>query len=152
MVTRALAVLIIVLAGCGRRLTGLISPGDLGPRLTTPEGRELSLIVEGDARGLGALSGWLVEVRGARAFGAVRVADWSIVSGPADLPAYVGRLERRGLMWGLTDRSTGAFVVFEGWPELPVGALVAVEGWIDGPHRVHVVAVTVLRPPDGAGG
>lgn len=134
--------------GCAWKGEGLVAHHGLGTTVTTPTGGRLKLVLGESDRALAHLDGHLVMLEGRRAFGSLRVTDWSVPEGTHGMAAWVGRLERRGVQLGLQDRNSGAYYLLDSasWPVLSgaVGQEVLVEGYVDGPHEVKVMFYRVL--------
>jgi len=138
---------VVTLAGlggsCAFHATGLALPSPAGPTLNTFDGTTYRLLVGPESAALGHLDGHTVTIDGQRAFGAVRVADWSVDEGLHGMPVWVGPVKIMGAQVGLDDRNSGAFYWVDDQAartlQAHAGEVVLVEGYVDGPHRVRVL-------------
>lgn len=126
------------------------APDGAPTTLLLPDGGRARLApLTEEARPLGALDGFLVEVDGRRALGRLRVTSLRVVEGPSGFPVWLGPVQVLGLQVGVMDRYSGQLY----WLDDPTaralrgraGAEVAIEGYVDGPHRVVATRVLVLE-------
>jgi len=137
--------------GCAIKVAGLARPTPGGPTVETREGTTYRLVTTPDSAPLAQLDGHEVVVDGQRAFGAVRVTDWQVVSGLHGMPVWVGPVKVMGAQIGVADRNSGAFYwVDDGAARTlreHIGETVLLEGYVDGPHRVRVMYWRPLSKP-----
>lgn len=138
------------LSGCAWKGEGLVHSDGPGAWLETSTGQRMRLLFDAERAPMRHLEGHILAIEGTRIFKNVRVSDVRIPSGVTGMPVWFGRLERRGMMLGMTDYNTGgSYFLFDAdvYEELApfVGEFVLIEGYVDGPHRVRVMQFEVLR-------
>ena len=140
--------LMLVLAGCAASLRGTIAQDGEHTLLEEVDGTASRLRLKKSARLLAYLDGELVEVEGTRSFGAVGVDTWRVIEGVSGLPAYVGRLDRRGNEIAVFDHYAQTWFLLESdvLQEMTpfVGLPVLVEGYLGANQRIRVVHYQVL--------
>ena len=144
-----LGLLLVLPGGCAVSLVGVVEPAERGMVLSTVEGHEHRLLLDGPSRPIQALDGHLVEVEGRKVCRRVHVEEWRVLEGPHGLATWAGRVVAYGVQIGIEDHESGAVYFVDDLAAEKLrpylGEIVVVEGYVDGPHRIRVLYWTA--PP-----
>ena len=146
----------ILACGAHSPRTGLILDDEGEVLLVEESGRRWKLSVHGEARAIEQLLGCRVRLEGPAHGRRVKVKDWTVIDSGYGSTPYLGRLERRGANWIMSDRTTGSVLQFEvesmGKLVLHEGDLVLIDGVVLGPHLLRVVSFRILIDEANSGG
>jgi hypothetical protein len=145
-------ILLVLACAADMARTGLVTTSGLGVSVTTPAGKTTRLVLEGDARAIARLQGCVVDLRGQRVVGGLRVGAWSVRDAGFGSQPFVGTMRRTLTGWVLDDRTTGSVLrIADVGPNEPVhGSMVLINGLVVGYHELQPISVRTLLDPSEA--
>lgn len=129
--------------------TGLISPQGQRVELLDKAGKSTRLVLEGEARAVARMTGCVVDIRGTRVAGGIRVSGWEVRDAGFGSQPFVGRIRATPTGWVLDDRTTGNPLRLRdvaGGDPIP-GSLVLINGFIVGHQELALISVRTLLEP-----
>lgn len=129
--------------------TGLVTAQGRRVELVDTAGKSTRLVLEGEARAVARMEGCVVDIRGTRVAGGLRVSEWEVRDAGFGSQPYVGRIRATPTGWVLDDRTTGNPLrlrdVAGGEPIN--GSLVLINGLIVGQQEIALISVRTLLEP-----
>ncbi|MEN9787076.1 MAG: hypothetical protein RLZZ299_2340 [Pseudomonadota bacterium] len=146
---------VLLAVACAVTRAGMVRaerPGDAVWLVPYEAGAPLRLQLPAEAAPLAGADGVVVEVRGRRTLGGLRVADWRVLDAGDGSGGFVGRLRPWGTRLAIDDRNSGAMLIIDDATSASLrpweGRVVLLQGHVVGGRTVEVVAVRVLDDAD----